>query len=656
MIKIQTKRSLLNNNLIMRLLALITSVFLFISISPARAVEFSEKEKAIIYTNSVKVLDNYQTIINQMGEYVVNDLEKAKSNAESLLELFVNRQVMIYNDLDPAHKLSEFYEAETYSSNLILWYPDGISIKLDLTNARVSDIMTHEENVYSIDILVNKSINGNYLNETLNKNVEELTFRIAFGLENKSLTNFKIVGIRNAKSNIKIDYSQALKEVNSEDFNDEDMAKIKTDIRNIINDYRNFASLMGDPQEVAEDKEFYKTSFLNLFPGNDTKIYNDIDPEPQTSLISVSEYISSYTANYPNGIKNLAINTDSIKFGKVMKAKEGNYYTYVDANKFFSGSFKGKDAFRKMFPLVFKISFNEAGKVFSEYKINSIDIAAADYFEAVPGNEAETKPELVIKPVTRKGLGMWLSGSFGQTQIKSTDITSLSLVKNSHSWNTSPLYGYLTAIGVSYYFTDNIAVKTGAEFNIFSEKYSLKGTFKDNVTSTDINSNSYYKNVEASYDSLVKINYITIPVIINYTSGKPGKIGFFGEAGAKFSFPLKASSNVTGSYKTWGYYPDKPTALQLMYDNLLGFYDRENIDETTDIKMSGVNLALYCSAGVNIPLGYYSSINIGPEMTLGLSDVLSNKKKYIDIFGKTYSHQPTKIQNFGIKISLSYKL
>ena len=66
-------------------------------------------------------------------------------------------------------------------------------------------------------MMVTKSINGNYLNETLNKNNEELTFRIAFGLENKDFTNFRIVGIRNASSNVVVDYSQALKEVNSED-------------------------------------------------------------------------------------------------------------------------------------------------------------------------------------------------------------------------------------------------------------------------------------------------------------------------------------------------------------------------------------------------------------------------------------------------------
>src|SRR4030043_1201273 len=117
-------------------------------------VDFSDKEKSIIYTNAVKVLEDYQTIINQVGEFVVSDIDKARSGAEGFLELFVNRQVLIFNDLDPAHKLSEFYEPDTYSNNIILWYPDGITINLDLANARVSDIMTHGENVYSIDILV----------------------------------------------------------------------------------------------------------------------------------------------------------------------------------------------------------------------------------------------------------------------------------------------------------------------------------------------------------------------------------------------------------------------------------------------------------------------------------------------------------------------
>ena len=202
--------------------SVLLTFLLFIVLGPIlkAEVEFSVKEKSIIYTNAVKVLEDYQVITNQMGENIVSDIEKARSNGEGFLELFVNRQVLIYNDLDPAHNLSEFYEAETYTNNIILWYPDGITINLDLANARVSEIMTHEDNIFSIDILVKKSINGNYLNQILNQNVEDLTFRIAFSMENKSLGNFRIVGVRSAASNFVIDYTQALREVNAEEFDE----------------------------------------------------------------------------------------------------------------------------------------------------------------------------------------------------------------------------------------------------------------------------------------------------------------------------------------------------------------------------------------------------------------------------------------------------
>jgi hypothetical protein len=620
-----------------------------------KAVEFSVKEKSIIYTNAIKVLNDYQTIVNQIGESVVTDIEKAKSSAESFLELFVNRQVLIYNDLDPAHKLSEFYEAETYSSNIILWYPDGITIKMDLTNARVSDIMTHEENVYSIDLLVRKDINGNYLNQSLNKNNEELTFRIAFGLENKTLGNFRIVGIRSASSKFVIDYSKALKEVNSEDFNPEDLNKIHSEIKTVLQDYTNFLSLLGDPQETNEDKDFYKASFQKLFQGNETRLYNDIAPEPETNLISVADYLANYITDYPNGIKNISINTDSAKFGKVMKSDDGSYYTYTDADKFFSGSYKGKDAFRKMFPLIFKISFTASGKTFADFRINSVDISAVNFYEATSANNIAQKPEIIIRPVTRKGFGMSLTGSFGQTSINNKNIETLSLEKNMHAWNVSPLYGYISALGISYYFTDNIAVSSGLEFNKYAAKFNLTGKFTDNTLSTDINDTKYNRIVEASYDSLVTIKYVTIPLLINYTSGKPGKLGFYAEGGTKISIPADATYSNKGSYKFSGYYP-APAIIQTVELTELGFYNKQDIDNSGKISMKGFNVAFYTSAGINIPLGYYSSISIGPEIIIGLSDIMSDKKTYTDIFGKEYTHQPTKIKNFGIRISLAYKL
>ncbi|GAG76098.1 unnamed protein product, partial [marine sediment metagenome] len=300
------------------------------------------------YTNSLKILQDYETIINEIGVNVVNDIEKAQSNAEGLIELFINRQVLVYNDLDPSHRLSKFYEAETYSANLILWYPDGVIIELGFENAKVGNIMQHEDNVYSLDIMLNKKIDGNYLNQTLNRNSEGLTFRIAFSSKNRSFDNFKIVGIRNAESSDMIDYSKALKEVNSEDLNEEELTKIHDGIKAILGDYNNYLALLGDPDEIEEDKVFYKESFTNIFENSETKIYNDINPEPEKSLINVSSYIIQYGENFPGGIKNISVNIDSADFGKVIKSEAGNFYTYAYADKFFSGSFKGKEAFSEM--------------------------------------------------------------------------------------------------------------------------------------------------------------------------------------------------------------------------------------------------------------------------------------------------------------------
>ena len=637
---------------------LILFVLLGITTGLKAQVDFSDKEKSIIYTSARNVLENYQTLINQMGEFIVSDIEKARSNAEGFLELFVNRQVLIFNDLDPAHKLSEFYEAETYTNSIILWYPDGMTINLDLNNARVSDIMSHENNIYSLDVLVKKSINGNYLNQTINQNVEDLTFRIAFSAENRALSNFKIVGIRNAASNYVIDYSQALREVNAEDLNDEDLTKIHSAIKAVLQDYTNFLSLIGDPQEPAEDKEFYKESFLNLFPSKDTRVYNDITPEPETSLITASDYLNSFIADYPDGIKNLSIIPDSAKFRQVMKADDGSYYTYTDVNKFFSGNYKGRDVFRNSFPLIFKISFTSAEKTFSDFRITGIDKSSVDFYEATASTSgAPQLPQIVIRPVTRKGFGVSFIGSFGLTSINNKNIESLTIPKDSVLWNIKPLSGFITAAGVSYYFNDNIAVRSGLEFNTYSANYNLAGKFGSKSLSADINSDQFYKRIAADYDSLVSINYITLPLLLNFTSGKPGRFGFYAEGGVKISIPQKAKAACTGYYIYTGYYPDNPVVLRTLDIEELGYYKREAIDETyPDVKIKGFNLAVYASAGINIPLGYYSSITLGPEAIIGITDIAGGKDSYLDIFGVEHEHQPTKIKNFGFRISFAYKL
>lgn len=639
----------------MRKVVLITLFSIFSIVLIANPKDFSDKEKAIIYTNSLKILQNYEIIINEIGVNVVNDIEKAQSNAEELIELFINRQVLVYNDLDPSHKLSKFYETETYSSNLILWYPDGLNIVLDFDNARVGNIMQHESNVYSLDILLNKKIDGNYLNQTLNTNTEKLIFRIAFSNKNKLFENFKIVGIRNAESSDMIDYSKALKEVNSEDLSKEELIKVYDGLKAVLGDYNNFLALLGDPEELNDDKVFYKESFTNIFENSETKIYNDISPNPEKSLIDIRSYITKYGDNFPNGIKNISVNVDSADFGKVIKSDKGNFYTYVYVDKFFSGSFKGKEAFSKMFPLVFKISFDKSGKAYTNYKISSIDISGSGFFSESASNQEISVPNMIIKSVSREGLLFTVFVSYGLSYINDKNINALSYQTDNYEWNVTNGYGLTAGVSIQYFLNDNIGVGIGLCYDSYKASFNLDGTFQDNKFSTDINGDSFHKIINASIDSVVSLNYITIPITFNYISGKPGKFGFYIDAGFMASYVISSTYSIKGNYKYSGYYPSNPAAIQYLEITDLGFYNKENINETDDIASSSLNLLLYASVGISIPIGYFSSINIGPEIIYGLSDIMGDRSNYIDIFGNSTSNQATKTQKIGLKIGFVYK-
>ena len=172
--------------------------------------DYNKRELSIIHFGAMEKLTGYENILNQIGEATVNNPSQTKGLSDQFLELFVSRQVMLYNDLDPEHGLSPFYESETYINNLLLWYPDGIDINLNLSEARAGDVQSHGNDVYSLDFKVDKKIIGNYMNQKLNQNTENLLFRIAFNVVGNDIRNFRIVGIRNVSSAMVPDYERSL--------------------------------------------------------------------------------------------------------------------------------------------------------------------------------------------------------------------------------------------------------------------------------------------------------------------------------------------------------------------------------------------------------------------------------------------------------------
>jgi len=250
------------------------------------------------------------------------------------------------------------------------------------------------------------------------------------------------------------------------------------------------------------------------------------------------------------------------------------------------------------------------------------------------------------------------TASFGLTQINSGDINSLSSARTPYNWNVTNKYGYSVGFSATYNLTDNIGVRAGLEFNTFSANYSLLlDSLVNKDQSEDVNGDTFYKIVDSEMDSLVTLNFLTIPIMVNFTSGIPGKFGFFGEAGIKFSIPVSCNYKSTGKlYQTRGYYPAPPPGGILTSPEIGWFYTKENFSESGSVKLRGINMAFYGSAGGNIPIGYYSNISIGPEIIIGLTDVMRHVNTYRDVFNNPYDHQPTKIKSFGLRVSFAYKL
>ena len=229
------------------------------------AQDFSAKNKMIIYSECQNLLDDYQRLVNKLAESGQAGFEGTMGTSERLMELFINRKVLIYNDLDPQHQLSEYYELETYTSNMVLWYPDGILIDFDLKNAKSSEIRRHDEGLYSTDIMVLKKIQGNYLNKSMNTNTEELIFRIAFAEQNDNFKEFKIVGIRNSKSAGFLEDNKALYKLKSIELSANEKVKVMNDLKQVLNDYQRSLIMLGDPNETEEDKNFYRRHFWIFF-------------------------------------------------------------------------------------------------------------------------------------------------------------------------------------------------------------------------------------------------------------------------------------------------------------------------------------------------------------------------------------------------------
>ena len=623
-----------------------------VCILTSRAQDFSAKDKMIVYSECLELLDEYQMLVNRLSETGGAGFDQSVSTSESLIELFINRKVLIYNDLDPQHQLSEYYELETYTSNMVMWYPDGMQIQLDLKNAKTSDIRRHDEGLYSTDIMVNKRIQGNYLNKSFNSNTEELIFRIAFVDKNRNFGEFRIVGIRDSKSAGFIDDDKALYKLKSVELSENDKEKILNGFRQLLNDYQRSLVMLGDPNEPDDEKSFYSEAFLKLFPDEQVKIFNDIEENPEKSIITVSEYLDNYLSNYPEGIRNLAINIDSAEFGDIIAVNDDQYFSYVYADKFFSGKFQSKNIFRLSTNLVFKITLDKIENTFTNFKIGSIDRSGLSFYQTEGQPGQIVIPEKSILAVNRRGFHFSPFATAGYSEIVNKSMNSLSFENDYHQWGISRSFAYSGGINVDYFPWDQLGIGTGLEYNRYSTVYSLNGRFVDKVLSYDVNVDPYYKRFDSDMDSIVTVSYLSIPLQLTYFTNKPDKKGFYMKGGIRFSLFLDGNYKYRGTQYYWGYYPNHPAPADSLLIPELGFFYKADHEGESKVKRLAVSARI--SIGLNIPTGYFSAIYFGPVFDLGISSVSANDGNYYDIFSREHEQLPTVINYLGWEIGIRF--
>lgn len=616
------------------------------------AQNFSDRDKMIVYSECRSILEEYQQLVNHLSEAGGKGFDQHVSISENLIELFINRKVLIYNDLDPQYQLSEYYELETYTSNMVMWYPDGMQIKLDLDNAKTSDIRKHDEGLYSTDIMVSKKIQGNYLNKSFNSNTEELIFRIAFIEDSKHFKDFKIVGVRSSKSADFVDDSKTLYQLKSIELSENDKEKIFTGIRQVLNDYQRSLALLGDPNEPEDEKRYYEEAFLKIFKDEQVKIFNDIEENPEKSVIGVTEYLHNYLNFYPEGIRNIAINTDSARFEDVIPVKDNQFFSYVYADKFFSGRFENKNIYRLSANLVFKITLDRADNTFTNFKIESIDRSSLSFYDNKGEPEKTVIPGESILTIMRKGFHFSPFVTTGYSEIVNKNIKSLSLENDYHQWDISYSFTYSCGINVDYFPFNRFGFGTGLEYNRYSASYSLEGRFEDEVLSYDVNVDSYYKQLDSDMDSTVTMSYLNIPLQFTLFTNRSDKTGFYMKGGVNLSLFLDGKYSYRGTQYYWGYYPNRPAPDDSVFMSEVGFLEKSNHDGKIEAK--GIYFSARLSAGINIPTGYFSALYTGPVINLGITGISEQDGNYFDIFGREHQQLPTIINYIGWEVGMRF--
>ena len=213
-------------------------------------------------------------------------------------------------------------------------------------------------------------------------------------------------------------------------------------------------------------------------------------------------------------------------------------------------------------------------------------------------------------PVTRNVPGLFFGFSVGPSK---TQIQNSGSVYDSALLNKKMNSVFGTA-EIGYFFSDYIGISSGLGYVSYKTKLNLK-TFQKNFDAIDSENDFFNMQVTGSgIQELQTVDFLSIPVCIQFRLPFNQTFGLFLKAGINFSLPINNKYNSSGTFTYKGYYPK----YNVWLDSLpaYGFVKNKLVESKGKLNINKVSY--------NTLLSFGFDVNITNSIQFGLAANFDN--------------------------------
>jgi hypothetical protein len=227
-------------------------------------------------------------------------------------------------------------------------------------------------------------------------------------------------------------------------------------------------------------------------------------------------------------------------------------------------------------------------------------------------------------PVTRNVPGLFYGFSIGpsKTQIQNTGSVYDSVLLNS---KVNSVFG---TAEIGYFFSDYFGISSGLGYGSYKTKLNLK-KFEKNFDAIDSENELFNMSVTGSdIQELQTVNFLSIPVCIQFRLPFNQTFGLFLKAGINFSLPISYKYNSRGTFTYLGYYPK----YNVFLDSLpaYGFVKNKLVESKGSLNINKICYNTLLSLGLDI--------NITKTIQIGLAANFNNA-----LLKESYSNSQTNV-------------